>query len=107
VSDEPPFHLLEHLASRSEQVRYIEQATKDEYLLPKELLNDALHFCERVGAFDASPAQKQAVEVLKQAIQAAPDELEAEAKLVDHPVWADIREKAGGTLVAFGQPVPD
>jgi hypothetical protein len=43
-----PLHLLASLASKQEQVRHVTNGTKDEYLIPEDLLNDAFHFCERV-----------------------------------------------------------
>jgi hypothetical protein len=112
---EPPIHLLEHLASLSEQRRYVIGATKDEYLLPSELLGDAWHFCERARRPEIwatlTAEQRLAVEMLEQAINAARLEGYGRSNVADlievEPTWAAARQQAGNTLRSFGMRPPD
>lgn len=50
--EEAPTYLLAPLASLEEQRRYIVGGTKDEYLVPDELVHDALRFCEHFEKAD-------------------------------------------------------
>lgn len=71
--EKAPIHLLEALSSVDEQRRYIIHATKEEYLLPEELLNNAFGFCEWVERHpspDRSPTQSDAVAVLRASLDA-------------------------------------
>lgn len=110
MQTELPFHLLEALASYSEQVRYIEHGTKDEYFLPSDLLNDAWHFCERALQSDLlvplSSDQRVAVGKLQTRIKEAPSQIEDEPHVVDNADWAVIGDAALSTLKAFGQAAP-
>lgn len=103
-----PFHLLEHLASEEEQLRYIKQATKDEYLVPDELLNDGWHFCERALrpeiASVLSDFQRETVECLQKRIKNAPDDAANDAP--HGAYWVTIRNQAQSVLEAFGKAVP-
>jgi hypothetical protein len=110
MQKELPFYLLTSLASLSEQVRYIEQATADEYLLPEELLNDAWHFCERTlgGEFASQLTAEQhaVVESLRASIKGAPKDLVDRPNIVQDPDWGAVRQSAIATLGVFGQPLP-
>ena len=105
-----PFHLLEAMASRDEQVRYINGATKDEYLVPEDLLNDAYHFCERAQHPSVwttlDDNQKRSVGVLKASIEAFPDEVLASTTIIDHPAWLAVADQSRNALAAFGQNAP-
>lgn len=101
-----PTHLLEALASKDEQVRYISGATKEEYLLPEELLNDAYHFCERAKQPQSwsqlSSLQRLAVESLLLEMKALPDATLTSATIVDDLPWIAIRQRAADVLTLFG-----
>jgi hypothetical protein len=105
-----PFHLLQSLASRDEQVRHINGAAKDEYLVPEDLLNDAHHFCERVqhpGVWATlDDHQKRSVEVLKAMIEVFPDEVLASTTIIDDPSWLAVADQSRSALAAFGQNAP-
>lgn len=111
---EPPVHLLEALASHEEQRRYIINATKEEYLLPEELLNDAFHFCERAHRSEVwsklSAPQREAVIALEAALQATdlgPYDRMNIGHLIDgDALWASARKQARETLVTFGGEPP-
>lgn len=114
--DDLPLELLAHLASRSEQVRYIVGGTASEYLVPEDLLNDAWHFCERATKPEIrnrlSAAQANSIEGLAAAIKRDGDVLdrynrETIAALIDDPAWASLRRLAAETLLAFGQTPAD
>jgi hypothetical protein len=102
-----PFHLLEAMASRDQQLRYINGATKDEYFVPEDLLNDAYHFCERVqlaGVWSAlDDHQKRSVEVLKAKIEAFPDDVLSSETIIDAPDWLALADQGRSVLAAFGQ----
>lgn len=107
---EPPIHLLEPLASISEQRRYIIGGTKDEYLLADELLEDAWHFCERARRPETWPAltedQKLSVELLEQTINSARLDGYDRSNIADlieaEPTWSAARKQACNTLRSFG-----
>jgi len=104
-----PFHLLDALASRDEQVRFIYGGTKDEYLVPEELLNDAHHFCERArreGWPTFSKGQQDSIQQLEFALAAVPDEVLASETIVDDEPWVATMQRAGDVLRAFGRNVP-
>ena len=105
-----PFHLLAAMASRDEQVRYINGATKDEYLVPEDLLNDAYHFCERVqhpGVWATlDDHQKRSIEILKARIEAFPDEGLASTTIIDDPHWLAVADQSRSALAALGQNAP-
>jgi hypothetical protein len=110
--DDLPFWLLEGLASRSEQVRYIVGGTADEYILPDELLNDASHFCELASKQEKlnclSETQASSIARLAGAIDQSGNFLdrydrENIAALIDDPTWASLRQLAAETLLAFGK----
>lgn len=105
-----PFQLLEALASRDEQVRYILNATQDEYLIPEEMCNDAYHFCERAKSSDdygALRAEKiVAIDQLKLALDATDEAVLASPTIIDDPQWVTLRNRAADVLRLFGQSVP-
>lgn len=111
--NELPTDLLEPLASIDVQRRYVIGATKDEYLVPDEMLNDAWHFCERAEAATAlTDTQREAVERLKSAVEKLGDcvQLYDYTNVVDlierDQCWAVIRNRAGETLSTFGCSLP-
>src|SRR5690349_17027634 len=111
-----PFGLLEGLASRADQVRYIVGGTANSYLVPEDLLNDAWHFCERANEPEIlkclSEAQASSIKRLAAAIDESGDFLNchrrhAIAQLIDDPTWASLRQLAAETLLAFGKSIAD
>lgn len=106
---EPPLQLLEDLASKEAQVRWIVHATRDEYLLPQELLNDAVRFCEMMkgASLPTTSRQRGAVSALAAALNGAGDFLDRYdrsniADLVERdPNWDAIRARAGEVLKVF------
>ena len=108
--NEPPTHLLEGLSSIEGQRRYVIGGTKDEYLVPEDLMEDAYCFCERAARPDMwinlTPSQRHAVDCLREAL--APDILEGYNRstlvdLIETDVrWALARNLAGKTLRTFG-----
>jgi hypothetical protein len=95
---------LAYLASLTLQQRYINHATKDEYLLPEELLEDA-HNCVRrmrtiPEARSALPgAAVQAILDLEPLLVAVTDDVICSERLVDgEPTWSAIRRHAARCL---------
>lgn len=114
--DDLPFRLLEGLASKSDQVRYIVGGTANSYLVPEYLLNDAWHFCERANNPEIlkclSEAQASSIDRLAAAIDESGDFLNCHshhtiAQLIDDPTWASLRQLAAETLLAFGKGIAD
>jgi hypothetical protein len=111
-----PVHLLESLASEAEQIRYIVGGTKDEYLLPDGLVNDAHHFCERIKApkvwATLGAKQRQAVLQLELALNQRGGCLDryTHATIADlvqrDPDWAALREAARDVMRCFGVAPP-
>ncbi len=99
---------LANLASVSSQRRYIRDATKDEYLLPEELLENA-HDCIRrmrtiPAAREALPDEAvQAILALEPLLLAVTDEVLASEGLVDsEPTWIAVRQQAARCLQIMG-----
>lgn len=67
---EAPLELIEDLASKQAQVQWIINGTKDEYLLPEEMLNEGLRFCRIVLASQnpTTSRQRDTVRALMSAI---------------------------------------
>jgi hypothetical protein len=110
ASDEIPVWLLADLASVEDQRRYIISATIEEYLLPRDLLLNALHFCERVDGEEGLTAnQLEAVIDLRDALDRHFDCHESYSRetiidLIEHDVhWALLRDLAGKAVKAFSQ----
>lgn len=108
---EPPLNLLSALASIDEQRRHIVHATKESYLTPEDVLNDAHHFCERAQreetASKLDQSQREAVTALEAALGAVNldgfdrtnigDLIERDAR------WSAARRSALETVTAFGR----
>jgi len=106
---EAPLELIEDLASKDAQLRWIVGGTKDEYILPEELLNDGLRFC-RMTLASANPTtarQRDAVRALRSAIDDAGNFLDRYdrsniSSLVDDDAnWGAIRQRASDVIQAF------
>lgn len=111
---EYPTHLLEALASRELQLRYIVGATKDEYILPSELLDNAWHFCERIDGHpstDLTQDQIESVGRLKEAIQSlsatVDRDISADELINSDPCWEVLRNRAAETISVFGDERPN
>ncbi len=112
-----PLHLLDGLASKSEQVRYIIGGNKDEYLLPEELLNDAFYFCKRVKSsptwLSLDHEKQKSILRLEAALNMRSDCLDRYthatiAELVERDAdWAALRDSATDVLSRFGVETPD
>ena len=105
------FALLEPLASKDEQIRYMINGTKDEYLLPDEALSNALHFCELMMRPEnkqrLSTGQATAVLRLSSALDehhgCADKYVHATLKhlVEDDAEWALLRERANLVIDSF------
>ncbi|CAN5814330.1 hypothetical protein BH11PSE1_BH11PSE1_16710 [soil metagenome] len=114
---EPPTWLLETLASKAEQVRFMIGGSKDEFLDPNDLLNDAWHFCERAKKPEAwnglSEDQQQKTAYLEVALGQHGHCLEGYNRstigtLVEADLnWQLLRQAAADTLRAFGIAAPN
>jgi len=106
---EPPLQLLKDLASEEAQVRWIVDATPDEYLLPEELLSDAVRFCELMKAAPPpiTSRQMEAVRALAATLDGAGDFLDrydrsSISELVERdPTWGAIRTRAAEVVKVF------
>ncbi|WP_374597682.1 hypothetical protein [Brevundimonas sp.] len=106
---EPPLALLEDLASKDAQERWIVHASEDEYLLPEELLIDADRFCEMMNAkhLPTTSRQRDAVAALTATLDGAGSFLDQYDRsnisdLIDHdPVWAELRRRSAEVIQAF------
>ena len=109
--DDVPTYLLEPLASLEEQRRYIVGGTKDEYLLPEELVHDGFRFCEHFETADRwdglKANQREALERLRKALDALGRVQERYdrtniSELIDSDKgWAVMRERAREAMEAF------
>lgn len=110
---EAPLELIEELASKEAQVRWIIGGTKEEYILPEELLNDGLRFCQMSLASDnpTTSRQRDTVRALLSAINDAGDFLDRydrfniSALVEDDANWSAIRQRANEVIQAFS-PLP-
>ena len=102
---------LAPLASLAAQRRYIVQATRDEYLVPEELLNDADDVIRQVRTMpavrDALPASAvQAILDLDDLLDAADDAAQSpqsSEQLVEHDAaWQAVREHVARCLDMVG-----
>lgn len=106
---EPPLELLEDLASKDAQDRWIVDASKDEYLLPDELLGNAERFCEMTKAMQlpTTSRQRDAVAALAATLSGAGNFLDQYDRsnisdLIDHdPVWAELRQRSADVIEVF------
>jgi hypothetical protein len=98
---------MAHLASLAVQRRYINHPTKDKYLLPEELLEDAHDCIRRVRTIPEarsalSSAAVQAVLDLEPLVLAVTDEVICSEHLVDgEPTWNAVRQQAARCLKAM------
>lgn len=109
--DEAPTYLLEPLASLEEQRRYITGGTRDEYLLPDELVHNAFRFCEHFESADRldvlKPNQRETLKRLREALDAlgrVPERYDRTniSDLIESDMgWAVMRERAREALAAF------
>lgn len=110
---EAPLALIEDLASKEAQVRWIIGGTKEEYILPEELLSDGLRFCRTALASDnpTTPRQRDTIRALQSAIDEAGDFLDGYDRsnisvLIENDAsWDAIRRRAREVLQAFA-PLP-
>ena len=96
---------IRYLASREEQVRYIVNGTASEYLLPEELVNDALEFVRLVEAGKIGSSltvpQRSRLSELKVALEAADVELAGDELAARNPAWAAVRGAAQRFLETY------
>jgi hypothetical protein len=89
---------IRYLASREAQERYIIKRTASEYLLPDELVNDALEFVRIVESRKIGPSltapQRDRLAELKAALEAADIDLPNDELVARNPAWATVREAA-------------
>jgi hypothetical protein len=105
-------HKLVYLASIAAQERWMVNATKDEYLLPEELLNEALHAVESIRksypwAADVIPQHRDVIlrfGVILDAEAQKVDEVNTEWKTLvrESRPWAAIRIAARACLDELG-----
>ncbi|MCP4609973.1 MAG: hypothetical protein GY845_14790 [Planctomycetes bacterium] len=103
---------LAHLASMKMQKRYMANATKDEYLLPSELLEDGFSVVEAVEkhwgrSVSLHRSDRQAViefgKVLKKEYELIDlNEVALEEIVSNNEPWANIREAAQKCIGALG-----
>ena len=90
------------LASLEVQNRYIVKGTKDQYLLPQDLLNNAINtlFEQQAVTFDETGALKE----LKEAIRACdiPEGMSNSELIFHYEPWGKIRETAKTYLSEIG-----
>jgi hypothetical protein len=106
---EHQIEILRYLASRELQDRYIVHGTKDEYLIPEELIEDALGFVEEVAAGrrggQLTETQRSVVnefgDVLRAKGAAFNAELSAAELVQNDPNWAMIRAAAQRVVAAL------
>lgn len=102
---------LEPLASLAEQERFIVDASKDEYLLAGELLDDALALVTAIEnrypwTQRLNETERQVVTTFGKVLRQEAGKLDVEslaaAELVYHcQPWANVREAAGQCLAAL------
>jgi hypothetical protein len=96
---------IRYLASREAQERYIINGTASEYLLPQELVNDALEFVRlvefgKIGSSLMAPQRNRLAE-LKVALEATDIDLPNDELVARNPAWAVVREAAQRFLDAY------
>jgi hypothetical protein len=98
---------LAPLASLAVQLRYIKHASKQEYLLPEELLENAHDCIRRMRTIPAarnalSRVAVQAILDLEPFLVAITDESLASQSLVDNDIaWSAVRDQADRCLSAM------
>jgi hypothetical protein len=108
-----PLALIEDMASKEAQVRWIVNGDANEYLVPDEMLHEAVRFCELAAKAEgpSTARQRAAIASLCEVLKGAPDFLRDYdrsniADLIDRdPHWNLIRERAADVLAAFA-PLP-
>ncbi len=106
----PRYNCLAYLASLDMQRRYIVHATRDEYLLPEELLSDACAVVRQVRtrpqdrAVVSARAAKAifALEPLVDAVVLPPDRDGLQHLVERDPAWRALREQAARCLDILG-----
>ena len=93
---------LAPLASLEVQKRYIVQGTKDNYLVPEDLLNTAVNvlFQQRAVKFDETVA----LEELRESIRACeiPEGMSNSDIIIGYKPWRKVRETAKKYLLEIG-----
>lgn len=93
---------LAPLASLKVQERYIVNGTKDEYLLPDELLNSAINvlFEQKAVVFE----ENETLNELKKAIRACdiPEEISNAELVVNYEPWKRVRDLSKSYLLKIG-----
>jgi hypothetical protein len=107
---------LANLASQLMQERYIANATKDEYLLPEEVLEDAcwvLRLVESGSPIVASLSAEAKAEILalaplleQEAAQGVVESCTSPQALLENPVWCSLRRQAAACLEALQFDLP-
>jgi hypothetical protein len=108
---------LSRLALVEYQRRYIAQGTRDEYVLPEELLEDAESVARLALMRSSLPeAERQAVERFLEAASLTGSGVDSALKnqntssddlIENNPAWINIREAARACLGALEMPVQD
>jgi hypothetical protein len=96
---------IRYLATREAQDRYIANGSASEYLLPEELVNDALEFVRlvelgKIGSSLTVPQRSRLAE-LKVALEAADVEVPNDELVARNPAWTVVREAAQRFLTAY------
>ena len=101
---------LAQLASVAAQDRYIVRGTKDKYLLPEDLLENALDFERLVRLFgsELSPLEREEIERFAQVVNTRASAVHLDnaidnaALVYADPAWVEIRSAAATCLSAVG-----
>ena len=96
---------IRSLASREIQDRYIVHGTSTEYLLPGELMNDALEFVRlvesgRIGS-QLADVQRVLLGELKDALLAVPDTIGDIKQLIASKPWSDLQLAAARFIAEY------
>jgi len=96
---------IRYLASFESQERYIVRGTASEYLLPSQLVNDALELVRLVDsgmiASWLSATQRDRLAELKLALEAVDVEAPNDQLVRRDPAWAAVRTAAGRFLAEY------
>jgi hypothetical protein len=99
---------LARIASRTYQIRYAVNGTKDEYVLTEELVEDAVTELERIlrnsdSSANLSNQLRTELENCYAALQAlSTDDCRSTAEMIDSPEWVRLRAAAMGSLRELG-----
>jgi hypothetical protein len=95
------------LASYELQVKYIANATPEEYLLPDELVHLALVAVEKAPAHERALAGRFGMELRRLAASIDFEAIDFRVLVEENPDWAAIRKLAQETLEALGEELPE